>query len=371
MYNIYVLTGNPMANQVIISSPHRQPYATIDWSDFEKDRSSWLKARENLQRPLAERLVFLPRCNCKSSISKPFFETQEIGSALAATQSFADLCVLVRNAKVHLSFWGRRYIKVAGYSGTLPIDALAQRVLELVKQNPNFDQSERSHGKTIAALIDQFYDTSDQQVIDSSWLTKKFVSLRNLPNHLSFCSSRNCSKTRWIWKECETVISWHGEHRGYHKIFEYYTKEQHQKDFGPVKEGEIYGGNGPGRIYWAPEDTRRQMNKEVLLSMIQSNQLDVACAIEVSAACGYLDILKEVLQYGLNGKCHGYCGAKEYSKALVYAARYNHSECLKFLLHRFPDTIDADKIVEAANFAEFNGDAESVRLLKQYVSKNI
>ncbi|KIC71639.1 hypothetical protein DB41_AT00020 [Neochlamydia sp. TUME1] len=61
-----------------------------------------------------------------------------IKKILESVSSFTELKPLACKAKVHVSFWGTRYITVLGYEGTLPIDALAGKVLELVKKKSSF-----------------------------------------------------------------------------------------------------------------------------------------------------------------------------------------------------------------------------------------
>lgn len=328
--------------------------------------AEWARQRAlaDLERPLTERRFALPPCKCSGPVTTHYAQTPV---AVAAARSFSELCPLIRNANVFLSFWGSRYIRVQGRVESLTIDALAQRVLELVKQNPDFDQKERSHGKTIARLINQLYDASDKQVLESSWFTRLFVFLRNIPNLLAGFQllgvSRTCSQTRWDWKECEITNLTSFMQEPYCKIFNCYTKPQYEAIFGPVRAGQILGGKGPDSIYWSPEDNPRQWTLDQLRFQIQRGYLIRGQIIEISAACGFADILKDALE----GRINGWIGGDNCGKAIKYAAQNNHSECLRLVLQNHSDMIDLDKLVEAANLAEFHGDMASVQLLKQVI----
>ncbi|MFI5333561.1 MAG: hypothetical protein ACHQT8_00135 [Chlamydiales bacterium] len=68
-------------------------------------------------------------------------------------QSLADLVPLVEQTQVRLSFWGTRYVHLPLLNTTLPIDALAAKVIELVEQNVHFDEIVRAQGSLLAASV--------------------------------------------------------------------------------------------------------------------------------------------------------------------------------------------------------------------------
>jgi hypothetical protein len=146
--------------------------------------------------------------------------------AIAEARSFEDLRPIVDNIDTGISILGDRYIVAEGYNGIVSIDALAARVIELVNQYQfNFTRSERSHGKSIANRITQMYNQSDAQVNQQNFLIRFFVSLRNLRNllTLSYISEgRNCSLTRWYWKECNDNFV-----PGYQIVFDSYPRNRY------------------------------------------------------------------------------------------------------------------------------------------------
>lgn len=58
----------------------------------------------------------------------------QIQNTLSHVNSFFDLLPIVKEAKAELSFFGAQYVSVTGYEGTLEIDALAAKVIDLVKK---------------------------------------------------------------------------------------------------------------------------------------------------------------------------------------------------------------------------------------------
>ena len=137
-----------------------------------------------------------------------------------------------KEAEAKLSCLGGRYIQVTGYSGTSGVDALASRVIELVREKKfEFSEEERAIGKIIATRITQLYDASDMQVQNSNCLTRLLRFLRELPDYiLGQCSFYpiTCSRTRWDWKEKETEC----ESGAYKHAFSYYTVHQYEVRFG-------------------------------------------------------------------------------------------------------------------------------------------
>lgn len=147
---------------------------------------------------------------------------------LQQARSFVDIIPLVEQAEVKLSFWGTRYVNLPQLNSTLPIDAIAARVIEMIDQNPHFDEDERAHGRRIAPLIDRIYQISEQQVAQCNCFTKFLLLLRNL--HNIFYVNRNaltCSRTLYAWRDFEAF----GAGPSCRQIFSYYTREQYQRVF--------------------------------------------------------------------------------------------------------------------------------------------
>ena len=333
-----------------------QPTVTVDWDYTLRNHEQWQQVKDHFDDPIPDQRFILPRCVCHGPSSNA---NQDLRTAIGAARSFRELCPLVRHAEVRLSFWGSRYIQVQGYRGTLPIDALAKRVMELIKQNPNFDQHERSHGKTIAPIIDQIYDQSDKQVAEGAWFTKVFFWFRNIPNLIA-----GPSFTRWIWKDCDETLASSFPVKSYHKFFKYYTKEQHERDVGPIRERQIIGGHGPDYKYWSPEDIPRQMTVEELRSQMQMGWVSDGDALQICAANGFIDILEQILQ---NGPRRNMPMDANIDFAIVFAAQNKHSECLRLLLEKHAHRLDPIKFTRALNLAKFNGDLASIEILRTHL----
>lgn len=165
--------------------------------------------------------------------NKNAFMSMNIEQILTNATSVVDLLLIARVATTHLSFWGSRYVCVTGYNGTLDLDALAAKVIELVERSPHFNEQERTCGREIASLIDRnIYDAIDIQVNNSNCLTSLFVQLRDVctviflffRDGITGCLSQG---TRWDWKEAKIPFL-----SLYHNVFELYTAEQFKNQHG-------------------------------------------------------------------------------------------------------------------------------------------
>lgn len=138
--------------------------------------------------------------------------------------TFSELRSIVDHASEGLTFMGYRYLRVDGYNGTVSIDALAARVMELVnKCNFNFSFMERRHGRAIAHKITRMYRSNDKRVQSQNFLIKFMDDLRNIPYRLYDMyakEGRYCSATRWYWMEAV------GESQ-YCNVFNFYTRNQY------------------------------------------------------------------------------------------------------------------------------------------------
>ncbi len=140
-----------------------------------------------------------------------------IQTKLSEIESIAALQPIIEQAEVKLSLSGERYLDFSGFGESLPIDALAARVIELVNSNFEFSEEERLIGKKIATQINDFYRTSDDLINASRVVTRLLAKLRDF-----WCDnlSDNGYGTRWQWRY----------NRG-NELFDYYTKTQYEKVF--------------------------------------------------------------------------------------------------------------------------------------------
>ena len=142
----------------------------------------------------------------------------KINECLEKTQSFAELRKIVEKSQPNLSFFGSRYITVEGYEGTLPINSLAKRVLEIRNKDFEFDEIERSHGHYIVHKINEIHNKSELQIEQSNRFT-------------------------WLLTNVQIIFLCTLDERGdwdydISRTFELYTKQQFQKVFGhPVPSG--------------------------------------------------------------------------------------------------------------------------------------
>ncbi|NGX53429.1 MAG: hypothetical protein K1000chlam4_00140 [Chlamydiae bacterium] len=248
----------PRSIKICGSNPQRR--IEVEPGAFEKLKRE-LQERENEKNRRVEEnqrveaawaqdkahLESMGSCECHS---EPAPCEMPIKSVLAAVQSYAEMCVLVRNATAHLSFWGVRYITVEGHKGSLSYDALAARVLDLLKEKPNFDETERRHGKTIAPMIDQLYAQNHRCHV----ITYLLFKIRRV---FSYIFSND--DVRILWKSMalnpkRTMERYNLPHfycihkEGYNRVFDYYTEEQHKTTFKTLLKGRvdwIHHGIGP------------------------------------------------------------------------------------------------------------------------------
>ena len=97
----------------------------------------------------------------------------QIQQKLSETKSFSGLLPLAEHAEAKLSFWESRYLCVVGYEGTLGIDALASKTLELLHQaNYEFSEEEREVGVRLAKRIDVLYNDINIQFANYSFFNK-------------------------------------------------------------------------------------------------------------------------------------------------------------------------------------------------------
>ena len=152
----------------------------------------------------------------------------EIQTSLARASSFSELLQIAEHAEPHLSFWGSEFLSVSGYEGTLSINALAARTLELLNQlNYEFSEVERENGMRLASKIDDIYCNRDELPKNSHCITKIMRLFRVI---LSF---------EWIfYDDTHPRTRWHGDlwlyglGRMQNDDFEYYTHPQFQQKFG-------------------------------------------------------------------------------------------------------------------------------------------
>jgi len=158
-----------------------------------------------------------------------------IQTALSNARSFSELLPIAQHAEVNISFWGSRYVCVNGYQGTLEVDALASKTLELLRQtNYEFSEEEREVGKRLAGRIDNVYHDDMMQCINAPCFTQITMFF------ITFTSSiidwiRGVPSTQFEWYGLEQRL-WHVSPPNYNSDFNYYTRAQLQAVFGITPE---------------------------------------------------------------------------------------------------------------------------------------
>lgn len=158
-----------------------------------------------------------------------------IQTALSNARSFSELLPIAQHAEVNITFWGSRYVCVNGYQGTLDVDALASKTLELLRQtNYEFSEQERDVGKRLAWRIDNVYADAGTQCRNAHCFTQITMFF------IAFTSSiidwiRGVPSTRLEWFGLEQRL-WHVSPPNYNSDFDYYTRVQLQAVFGITAE---------------------------------------------------------------------------------------------------------------------------------------
>jgi len=107
-------------------------------------------------------------------------------------------------------------VSAIGYSGKVHIDYLAVRVVEIIKNNPNFTEKERGYGKSIVSLINRIYNVSDERFKTKNIITRIFWNIRNTV----YLYQINSQGPRFHWEEGRE-----------NRIFDLYTSKQYKELF--------------------------------------------------------------------------------------------------------------------------------------------
>jgi hypothetical protein len=148
-------------------------------------------------------------------------------AVVSNASSFSELLPIAERAEPHLSFWGSRYITVAGYEGSIDIDDLASHTLQLLSQfRFEFSLAEHEAGKRLAARIDTIYYEHHRQVDESHCFTRILLALRTWP----------CAIFNYLaYGDRGMLMKWRGQEQS-NDLFNYYTRAQFQEAFGMSPE---------------------------------------------------------------------------------------------------------------------------------------
>ena len=144
-----------------------------------------------------------------------------------------------------------------GLNGAAPFDTLAAHVIKLVQQQHfEYSREERNIGFLMSKKIDQLYSANDCRLKKGNFLVRLFCVLRSLPE--LFAGNRKypfriISLTKWNWNDKkDTCVSNYGD--GFNKIFNYYTKQQYEREFrsSPSRSLRNHGFEGQKEDLWLP-----------------------------------------------------------------------------------------------------------------------
>ncbi len=146
-------------------------------------------------------------------------------TTLNDVHSFKDLDDILNHSRGDVSFWGTRYVSFEGKKETVSLDSLSSFVMNFVKANPEFEETDRIFGKRVVEKTDLLYEQTTNSISRKNCLTRLFFAIIEywMGNFQNYGYG-----TRFHWPRNKD-------------FFKYYTKEQYQKVFGE------YPGNCPDR----------------------------------------------------------------------------------------------------------------------------
>lgn len=173
--------------------------------------------------------------------------TLKIKNALTNTHSFSELLSIAEQAKPQLSFWATKSVSICGSNKKLPIHALAQKTIDMIRENIEFSEEERKIGKEIVKLIDKIYEDSKHQLEKSNFFTRLIHILRTLWISV------------FVGHDYDTEFYWEMAKNS----FDYYTKTQYQKVFGQLPTKSCDWGNTGYPDRWRSPEAARGRQKIV------------------------------------------------------------------------------------------------------------
>ena len=154
--------------------------------------------------------------------------------AIKRANTFVELEVVLDKSKYKTSCLGGLYLQVPGVHETVSVDYLADRISSIVKNDPQFNETEREAGKKIDKKITQVYARVDQ----SNCFIRMMYFIRG---------SRCDYTTRWEWDYNHQYLK-NGE-------FDLYTAEQYKNVFGEPLTSEFnWGVQGYPHRWYSPNE---------------------------------------------------------------------------------------------------------------------
>ena len=102
-----------------------------------------------------------------------------------SSPDFSDKLVevdqLLLNAKPSVSFWGQREVAIDGYEGSISVDELSRKILDVGEKRCKADDltnRERVSGIEITKKMRNFYQITDDQISQRNWFTRLLNAVR-------------------------------------------------------------------------------------------------------------------------------------------------------------------------------------------------
>lgn len=142
--------------------------------------------------------------------------------------SYAELEKITRSSYLKITWWGSRrvYSTDPHYTGYIPLYELLDRVIWLVRQNIEFDMTERQYGAATYKKIETMMDKEKDYEKECSLITRIFQAIIYTFTHLDV--KYYTSAPSYIW---------YGGHE--YARFNKFTKDQYRAAFSiePTEEG--------------------------------------------------------------------------------------------------------------------------------------
>ncbi|MGD2168703.1 MAG: hypothetical protein PVI40_00480 [Chlamydiota bacterium] len=102
----------------------------------------------------------------------------EIQSVLSNVQTFDELLPIAERSTPHISFLGKRYIRVEGFEGCLKIQSLVEKVEEIIARRPPWNERTRHSGKLVAREIERIDAQYNNLKMNSNWFSWILLFIR-------------------------------------------------------------------------------------------------------------------------------------------------------------------------------------------------
>lgn len=98
------------------------------------------------------------------------FRLKPLLSSYSSEEIVREAELLLVDAEVGVSFWGNRILKVRGCEGSVYLDTIANKILEIGVVP--LDGEERNRIMALRGRIQNFYTETDRLIQDANWFVK-------------------------------------------------------------------------------------------------------------------------------------------------------------------------------------------------------